>query len=184
MGIDKSSHEAVVKALAGIKKKAGSAEYKARLEKYLPRLQNLLFSVYGEQASNHFDALVETLSQGFFDRSESLRKKDSARIGNPQWYKSENMVGMAVYVDLVADDLKDLVKKLPYYADLGITYLHLMPLYKAPEGDSDGGYAVSDYRTVNPSLGTMDDLRALAQAMDEFGMILFLTTPQMSTCGL
>ena len=45
--------------------------------------------------------------------------------------------------------------KLPYLEELGLTYLHLMPLFKAPEGENDGGYAVSSYREVNPRLGSM-----------------------------
>lgn len=174
MGIDKTSHEAVVKAISGIKKKAGSADFKSRVEQYLPRLQSLMHTVYGEQADLYLPSLVDTLSESFFGRSEKLRQKDKARIDNPTWYQSENMVGMAVYVDLVANDLKDLKSKLPYYADLGVTFLHLMPLFKAPEGDSDGGYAVSDYRTVNPALGSIEDLRDLADAMAEYGMSMVL----------
>jgi len=175
MGVDKTSQDAIVKAIDGIKRKAGSAEFKQRMHQYLPALQTLLARVYGEaRADEHLPSLVETLSDGFFSRSEQLRAKDTQRITDPHWYKSEKMVGMAVYVDLVAEDLQNLRSKLPYYADLGVTYLHLMPLYKAPEGDSDGGYAVSDYRTVDPSLGTMDDLRDLAAAMDEYGMSMVL----------
>jgi glycosidase len=49
-------------------------------------------------------------------------------------------------------------RKIPYFKELGLTYLHLMPLYKAPQDNSDGGYAVSDFRSVNPALGTMTEL--------------------------
>lgn len=165
----------IQQALNSIKRKAGSQVFKQRLADHLPVLLDLLSGVYGsDKAEAHLPGLVATLAEGFFDRNETLRHKDELRIANPQWHKSENMVGMAVYVDLVAGDLQGLKAKLPYYADLGITYLHLMPLYKAPEGDSDGGYAVSDYRAVNPSLGTMDDLRDLAAAMDELSMSLVM----------
>jgi amylosucrase len=175
MGVDKSLQAAFDKAVKSSKSKAGCAEFRERLDQYLPVLQTLLSGVYGdEEATKHLPSLVATLTQGFIDRSEPLRLKDMQRIADPRWFKSEKMVGMAVYVDLVAEDLQDLRNKLPYYADLGVTYLHLMPLYKAPEGDSDGGYAVSDYRTVNPRLGSMDDLRELAEAMAEFGMSMVL----------
>ena len=49
-----------------------------------------------------------------------------------------------------------------------------MPLYDAPKGDSDGGYAVSDYRKVNPTLGTVQDLEKLASALKKEGINLVL----------
>ena len=169
------TQDTIDKALASVKRKAGSNDFKQRLAEHLPTLLGLLRGVYGdEHADAHLPALVDTLAEGYFARNETLRAKDQQRIAHPQWHQSEEMVGMAVYVDLVAGDLQGLKAKLPYYADLGITYLHLMPLYKAPEGDSDGGYAVSDYRAVNPSLGTMDDLRDLAAAMDALGISLVM----------
>ena len=82
--------------------------------------------------------------------------------------------GGVCYVDLFAGDLSGLRAKLPYLKELGLTYLHLMPLFKAPEGDSDGGYAVSDYREVDPRLGVMDDLRALATELRQHGISLVL----------
>jgi amylosucrase len=75
------------------------------------------------------------------------------------------MLGGVCYVDLFAGDLQQLRTKVPYFQELGLTYLHLMPLFAAPEGDNDGGYAVSDYRAVDPRLGSMEDLRALAQEL-------------------
>ena len=39
------------------------------------------------------------------------------------------------------------------YLSSGVTYLHLMPLFKAPKGDNDGGYAVSSYREVESTFG-------------------------------
>ena len=74
------------------------------------------------------------------------------------------------YVDLFAGDLQGLKAKIPYFQELGLTYLHLMPLFKCPEGKSDGGYAVSSYRDVNPALGTIDDLRDVIAALHEAGI--------------
>ena len=62
--------------------------------------------------------------------------------------------------------------KLPYLRELGVTYLHLMPLLHARPAPNDGGYAVVDYGAVEPSLGTMDDLRALASDLRASGMAL------------
>ena len=50
-------------------------------------------------------------------------------------------------------------ERLPYLRELGVTYLHLMPLLRTRPEPNDGGYAVADYGAVEPALGTMDDLR-------------------------
>jgi amylosucrase len=52
--------------------------------------------------------------------------------------------------------------RVPYLAELGVTYLHLMPLLQPAPRPNDGGYAVMDYRAVREDLGTMDDLAGLA----------------------
>lgn len=87
---------------------------------------------------------------------------DRERAKNPQWYKGNRMVGMMMYTDAFAGDLKGVLKHLNYIEECGVNYLHLMPLLDTPEGRSDGGYAVSDFRKVRPDLGTMEDLECLA----------------------
>ena len=153
-----------------------SANFLLRLGAHFARLYQHLHIVYGHRQDFEpmLTQLVSTLRQAALERPLRLRQKDHQRALDPLWYQSEKMLGMACYVDLTAGDLKGLKAKISYFQGLGITYLHLMPLYKSPEGDSDGGYAVSDYRTVNPALGTMDDLRELASAMDEAGINLVL----------
>lgn len=150
--------------------------FSLRLGQNFPRLYDLMKTVY--QDRDDLDRVLETLVQTLIDcyreRPERLKKRDSQRLDDPEWYQSEKMVGMACYVDLFAKDLRSLKNRIPYLSELGITYLHLMPLYKSPEGDSDGGYAVSDYRTVDPDLGTMDDLRELAEALSDAGISLVL----------
>ena len=88
-----------------------------------------------------------------------------ARENDPDWILSNKQLGGVCYVDLFAGDLQGLKAKIPYFQELGLTYLHLMPLFKFPEGKSDGGYAVSSYRDVNPALGTIDDLRDVNPAL-------------------
>lgn len=66
------------------------------------------------------------------------------------------------YVDLYAGNLTRLREKIPYLQEIGLTYLHLMPLFKSPEKNSDGGYAVSSYREVDKQVGTMEELKQLA----------------------
>ena len=59
-------------------------------------------------------------------------------------------------------DLKGLISRLDYLKDLGIRGLWLMPIY--PSQDGDHGYAVKDYRNVDPRYGTLADLDALISA--------------------
>lgn len=56
--------------------------------------------------------------------------------------------------------------------NLGLKCLHLMLLFLAPKPVSDGGYAVSDYRTVDPALGQIDQLKELAIELSNVGISL------------
>ena len=82
------------------------------------------------------------------------------------------MLGGVCYVDLFANNIKGIKSKIPYFKELGLTYLHLMPLFKAPEGENDGGYAVSSYREVHPPLGTIKQLASLARELRNAGISL------------
>ena len=151
-------------------------EFLRRLTQHFPSLVRLLYTLYGERYDFFFylQKLVIVLAKAFASRKRKWKNLDEKRLSNPNWYRSEKMLGMAVYVDLFAGDLKKLQMKIPYLKSLNITYLHLMPLYQAPKGDSDGGYAVSDYRNVDPKLGTKRDLVQLAEALNDEGISLVL----------
>jgi amylosucrase len=160
-------------------KAASAAEWKAfesNLNDQFPRLFNLLRTLYGDQYDffYHLESILNTLFEAFQERPAVLCKQDKKRQADPLWFKRENMLGAACYVDLFAGDLNALHGKIPYLKELGLTYLHLMPLFKAPDTNSDGGYAVSDYRQVNPTLGTMNDLKRLAAALRKEGIALVL----------
>ncbi len=94
------------------------------------------------------------MSSSWIERAGDLKQLDVRREADPNWFQSNQMVGGVCYVDLFAGDLKVLRSKIPYFKEIGLTYLHLMPLFKVPEAENDGGYAVSSYRHVNPALGT------------------------------
>ena len=83
-------------------------------------------------------------------------------------------VGMLMYVNAFAGTLKGVEEKLDYISDCGVNYLHLMPLLESPKGRSDGGYAVSDFRKVQPELGTMEDLYSLSEKCHERGIAVCL----------
>lgn len=134
-------------------------------------LFNQLFPLYGQRFDLHYH--LKVLLQSVIDFH---KKKCPAQIKNKSafWFESNQNIGIAVYVDLLADDLSSLIEKIPYFEALGVNYLHLMPLYLSPEGNSDGGYAISDYRTVSPKLGTNKDLKDLASALHKKGIRMVL----------
>jgi glycosidase len=82
------------------------------------------------------------------------------------------MVGYVCYADRFAGSLAGVRQHLDYLAELGVTYLHLMPLLRPREGENDGGYAVADYDTVNPRIGTMAELQELTADLHERSMTL------------
>ena len=129
-----------------------------RHEAELTRLYRELY--HNDMAS--FDRFTDMLYDAYTARPEALKLMDRAREAHGDWYKGHDLVGMLMYVNAFAGTLNGVREKLPYIEDCGVNYLHLMPLLESPKGRSDGGYAVSDFRKVQPELGTMDDLAALA----------------------
>lgn len=102
-------------------------------------------------------ALDAAMRRAWADRPAALKRLDLRRDLDPDWFQRPEMVGYVFYIDRFARDLKGLRDRLDYLADLGVTYIHLMPCLKPRDGDNDGGYSVQDYRTINPALGTMAD---------------------------
>jgi glycosidase len=147
-----------------------------RLEAHFGTLFRLYHRLYASQYDffYHLEELLGTLARMWLERPDDLKALDASREANPNWYQSNHMLGGVCYVDLFAGDLEGLRRKIPYFKELGLTYLHLMPLFKVPEGDNDGGYAVSDYRQVNPTLGNMQQLVRLAQELRREGISLVL----------
>lgn len=152
------------------------SDFMRRLEAHFPRLFSLYFRLYASRYDFYFhlEDLLATLAKMWLARPADLQELDALREQNPYWYQSNRMLGGVCYVDLFAGDLQGIQQKIPYYKDLGLTYLHLMPLFKVPLGENDGGYAVSSYRDVNPDLGTMEGLVELASALRQNGISLVL----------
>ncbi|MBA8795279.1 amylosucrase [Friedmanniella endophytica] len=148
--------------------------FDARLRRHWPDLLAGLTGAYGEQAPAMAERCVRIAAENFRDRPADLRLLDLRRHADPQWFGHQRMVGYAAYADLFAGDLRGIVDKIDYLAELGVTYLHLMPLLRPRPGPNDGGYAVMDYRDVREDLGTMDDLRALATELRHRGISLTL----------
>lgn len=136
--------------------------YLERFTKYYDELKWLYCELY-ENQMDKFESLCEQLAFWYRNRKVSLKGLDNVRAANPAWYKSSQMLGMMLYVDAFARNLDGVRKNLDYFNECGVNYLHLMPLLDSPEGRSDGGYAVADFRKVKPELGSMNDLERLCE---------------------
>ena len=147
--------------------------FEKRLSKYGDELKWLYNELYynDEHAYQYF---VSMLYEFYELRSKELKKWDDEKESDPNWYKGSDMLGMLMYTGCFAGNLNGVKEHLDYIEECGVNYIHLMPLMESPRDRSDGGYAVSDFRKVQPELGTMDDLAGLAGECRKRGMSLCL----------
>ena len=146
-----------------------------RLDRWWRDLDDALTAVYGpERAPDLERRLVRIAATAFGERDPEMHRLDLQRTLDPAWFQDESMLGYACYTERFAGDLAALIDKIDYLRELGITYLHLMPLLQPRDGDSDGGYAVADYRRVRTDLGSMADLRKLAAELRAAGISLVM----------
>ncbi|MEX5296501.1 glycoside hydrolase family 13 protein [Kocuria sp. CPCC 205268] len=92
---------------------------------------------------------------------------------DPDWWRTA--VVYQVYPRSFADsdgdgtgDLGGLLSRLPYLAELGVDAVWLSPFYPSPL--ADGGYDISDYRDVDPRLGTLADFDRVVTAAHGLGI--------------
>jgi amylosucrase len=139
-------------------------------------IYTLFYYLYGQREDfrEHIINLVEVMATRYVQRHATLRHLDEEREINHNWFLSQEWVGMALYADGFAGNLEGVRSKLPYLQELGVNMLHVMPVLVCPEGASDGGYAVSDFRNVDPRVGTLDDINELSSATLKRGMLLTL----------
>ena len=148
-------------------------EFAVRFARHADELKWLYMELYhnDQKAWDYFTGMVY---RAWENRPENLRMIDRAREACPDWYRGHDLVGMLMYVKQFAGTLQGVKGKLDYVQDCGVNYLHLMPLLESPAEKSDGGYAVSDFRKVQPELGTMDDLKDLAEECHRRGISVCL----------
>ena len=142
----------------------GDDAFANRFERFFTQLRDPLTRLYGadRRFPAQWDALLDAIAATAAQRDPELRRLDHEREITVDWLQREQAVGYVAYVDRFAGTLNGVRERLPYLRELGVSYLHLMPLLQARPSPNDGGYAVVDYGAVEPALGTMDDLRALA----------------------
>lgn len=139
-----------------------------RMEKHQDELRWLYMELYGNDAM--YAELCEQMHDYYLKRSTELKKRDIKKEKNPDWFKEKEMLGMMLYIDNFAGDLKGVERKLSYLKECNVNCIHLMPFLDTPKGKSDGGYAVADFRKVRPDLGTMKDLARLTEKCHENDM--------------
>ncbi|OUB92723.1 alpha,alpha-phosphotrehalase [Bacillus thuringiensis serovar medellin] len=65
------------------------------------------------------------------------------------------------YYNRETGDIKGVTEKLDYLKELGVDYIWLTPIYQSPQNDN--GYDVSDYYSIDPSYGTMEEFEELLE---------------------
>ena len=169
---------AALEAAEGLERSGPEWEaFLGRFDEHFADLARLFEQLYGEHRERsdwleHLAALVVECAASWQRRPAGLKELDARRDASPAWFQSREMLGGVCYVDRYAGSIAGLREHIPYFKELGLTYLHLMPLFLAPEPNSDGGYAVSSYREVNPRLGTMEELREIAAELRANGISL------------
>jgi amylosucrase len=148
--------------------------FELRLDRFWPDLRDAVGAIHPDPdvATSVTERLVAEAAAAYAERPDDLHRLDLQRLLQPDWLQQPRMFGYACYAERFAGDLRGLTRHLDYLEDLGVTYLHLMPLLQPRPGENDGGYAVQDYRAVRPDLGTVDDLRDLAADLRSRGISL------------
>ncbi|WP_282178642.1 amylosucrase [Maribacter stanieri] len=149
--------------------------FEQRLATNLSIIKTQFFSLYPE--SEHkafFYTLLDKIELLFKARPTELQKQDIERLESGNWYQSEQMVGMQMYVDRFNKDINGLKDKLPYFDDLGVNFLHLMPITTRPAGENDGGYAVNSYHEIDSKYGTKNDFATFTKKAREHNIFLML----------
>ncbi len=139
-------------------------------------IYSLFHALYGHRDDFEDQALrlVEAMARQYIARCDECKQKDLEREKNHNWFLSQQWVGMALYTDGFADNIKGLQSKLHYFQELGVNMIHIMPILTCPEGKSDGGYAVSDFRHVDERIGSNEDLQSMVVDLQKRDILLTL----------
>ncbi len=156
--------------------KGKDKDFAQRFSQHLDSIELLFNEIYGNHyhRNESFNALLSSIIHSYQQRSTTLLKKDAAKQKQGNWYLSHTITGMSLYVDRFAGNLNGLTNKLNYFDELGVNFLHLMPVFESPAGESDGGYAVSNFRKVDERFGSNEDLNTLIEKMNAQNMYLML----------
>jgi amylosucrase len=123
------------RAVAGLGPVEGEA-FAARLELVHVDLFEALDVVYGGRvdAEGLLGELADRCLAAAVDRPADLRLLDRRREVDPAWFQRARVCDYVAYADRFAGDLRGVAGRLDYLAELGVTYLHLMPLLRPVPG--------------------------------------------------
>lgn len=168
-------HRLMASKKAGTSTGSPDEQFQLRLATNLTLISSLFFSLYPKEKNEQFFySLLTKMEDLFRKRPTALKNLDLERVQKGNWYQSEQLVGMQLYVDRFNKDLKGLEEKLPYFDELGINFLHLMPITTRPKGENDGGYAVNSYHEIDATYGTKKDFANFSEKARSKDMILML----------
>lgn len=148
--------------------------FEVRLARWWDDLEQAWTPIYGTHPDGAaaLARLIRLLAHRYRERPDPLKSLDLRRSLQPDWFQEPEIIGYVCYADRFAGTLQEVETHLDYLAELEVRYLHLMPLLRTRPGETDGGYAVADYRQIEPALGTMDDLERLCDSLRERGISL------------
>ncbi|MES1224778.1 MAG: alpha-amylase family glycosyl hydrolase, partial [Bacteroidota bacterium] len=159
---------------SGIDINAKDNSFYARFISNADAIQSLYKNIYGDndRSNGYFKKLLQTILNAHINRSAALKQRDDTK--DEHWFLSNQITGMSLYVDRFCGNLENLSDKIDYFKKLGVNFLHLMPIFESPQGESDGGYAVSDFRKVDERFGSLKDLKNLQKKMSDENMYLMI----------
>lgn len=146
--------------IAGADKK-----FYTKLVLHASEIRDLYTQLYAKHPAYHqnFTSLIQVLIASHLNRPQHLRDLDNKKPEN--WYLSNELAGMSLNLNRLADDLAGVQDKLAYFQELGISLLHLLSFFKNHGREQ-----------INEHSETLKQLEKLRAAMHEKGMFLMLDT--------
>ena len=140
--------------------------------------KEILTRLYGASEGAGFELILSEVAHRVAcarsQRPNDLRDLDEKRPVDSKWFARPGRPAYCAYIDRFGGTLNGCASRIPYLRDLNVGLFHPLPLLKCRDGDSDGGFAVSDYRDVDPKLGTFKDLVDLASELRKADISLVL----------
>lgn len=141
---------------------------------WLPDLRAAVAGLYPDDIDAVVDRLVERAARAADERPDTLVRRDTRRLVDHDWYQSNRRIGYMAYLDRFAGDLRGVADRIPYLTELGVDTVHFLSVLRPRDGESDGGYAIRDYLSPDPRLGSADDLRSMIDGLHAGGIDLCL----------
>jgi amylosucrase len=155
---------------AGAEGEVTEEEIQARLQDWREDLASALAGLYPGRSAAVWEEVVSRAARSARARKPALVALDRQRERQPDWYLCPERIGYAAYADRFGGDLRGVERRVGYLRELGVDVLHLMSVLRPRAGDNDGGFAIDDYLSPDPRLGTVADLERLIGSLREAGI--------------